>query len=75
LTHNGSVVFEDIGKAPQDPFEAIAFLANHYTRRGYTLEAGQLILCGSHIPLYAVNEAGEFSVSMSALGDVALTVV
>jgi len=75
LSHNGSVVFEDVGKAPQDPFEAIAFLANHYTRRGFTLRAGQLILCGSHIPLYAINETGEFSVSMSALGETSFSVV
>lgn len=75
LSQNGSVVFEDIAKAPQDPFEAVAFLANHYTRRGFTLSAGQLVLCGSHIPLYPVSDACELSVSMSALGDVTFSVV
>jgi len=75
LSDRDNVVFEDVGVAPQDPFEAIAFLANHYTRRGFTLFAGQLILCGSHIPLYAITEAGEFSASMSSLGEVSFSVV
>ncbi len=70
FTQDDRVVFEDVGKAPQDPFEAIAFLANHFTGRGFKMSAGQMILCGSHIPLYEVTAPGEFSVSMSALGDV-----
>lgn len=75
LSHDGSVVFEDIAKAPQHPFEAVAFLATHYTRRGFTLKAGELILCGSHIPLFPVTQAGEFSVTMSALGETSFSVV
>ncbi len=75
LTQDTSVVFEDVAKAPQDPFEAVAFLANHYTRRGFTMKAGELILCGSHIPLFPVTQAGEFSVSMSALGETSFSVV
>jgi len=75
LTQDGSVVFEDIGKAPQDPFEAVAFLATHFTRRGYTMKAGELILCGSHIPLFPVTKAGEYSVTMSALGETSFSVV
>ena len=72
---DGSVVFEDVGKAPQDPFEAAAFLANHFAARGVEMKAGQIILCGSHIPLYPVKEPCELSVSMSNLGDVSFTVV
>ncbi len=75
LTQDGSTVFEDVGKAPQDPFEAAAFIANHFTKRGVTFHPGELILCGSHIPLYPVTDAGVFSVSMSALGEVSFKAV
>lgn len=75
LMHDGTIVFEDTGKAPQDPFEAVAFIANHFTSRGHNLKAGELILCGSHIPLYPVATAGEFSVSMSGLGGVSFSVI
>ena len=68
------VLAEGTGTAPQDPFEAIAFLANHFTGRGHTLKAGEVILCGSHIPLHPVEAATRFGVSMGALGEVWLSV-
>ncbi len=75
MTLDGSVVFEDVNKTPQDPFEATAFIANHFTSRGFSLAEGQIILCGSHIPLYSIKDPCELSVSMSKLGDASFTVV
>lgn len=68
------VVAEGTGLAPQDPFEAVAFLANHFTGRGYTLKAGEVLLCGSHMPLYPVEAPTRLGISMGGLGDVWLTV-
>lgn len=69
-----NVVAEGTGMAPQDPFEAVAFLANHFTGRGHTMRAGEVILCGSHIPLHPIDEATRFGVSMGSLGEVWLSV-
>ena len=68
------VVAEGAGLAPQDPFEAIAFLANHFTARGHTMRAGEFVLCGSHIPLYPVEAPTRLGISMGPLGEVWLTV-
>jgi len=65
---NADMLVEDTGAAPQHPLEAIAFLANHYCGRGQTMQAGQLILCGSHTPLQPVTEPTRVSMSMGRLG-------
>lgn len=70
LAVNGSMVVEEVGIAPQPPLEAIAFLANHYCGRGYTMRAGSIILCGSHTPLQPVSEPSRVSVTMGRLGAV-----
>lgn len=69
-----TIVAEGSNMAPQDPFEAIAFLANFFTGRGYTMKAGEIILCGSHIPLYPVEAPTRLGISMGGLGEVWLTV-
>ena len=76
VSHFGDAeVIDGVGKAPQDPFEAIAFLANHFCGRGQVMKAGQLILCGSHIPLYPITQTGRITLSMGPLGDVNFEVV
>lgn len=69
------IITEGKSLAPQDPLEAVAFIANHFTGRGITLKAGELILCGSHIPLFKVPHPGQFSASMGPLGDVSFTAI
>ena len=68
------VVAEGANLAPQNPFEAIAFLADHFCGRGYTLRAGDIVLCGSHIPLYLVEAPTRLGISMGVLGEVWLKV-
>jgi len=75
VIHDDKVVFEDVGQAPQDPYEAISFLANHFTGRGFTMKEGQLILCGSHITPYPLTEPGKVTVSMGNLGEVSMSVI
>ncbi len=64
---------EVTGAAPQDPVEAVTWLANHLAQRGIGLEAGQFVLCGTHIPMQPVKGPAEISVEMSGLGRVTLS--
>lgn len=68
----GEIVAEGSSMAPEHPLDALTFLANHFTGRGQVMKAGQLVLCGSHIPLLPVTEPGEIVVSMTQLGSVDL---
>ena len=65
---NSEMLIEEVNVAPQHPLDAIAFLAQHYCGRGYTMRAGQIILCGSHTPLQPVTEASRISVAMGRMG-------
>jgi len=69
------IITEGKSLAPQNPLDAVAFISNHFTGRGVTLKAGEMILCGSHIPLFKVNHPGEFSASLGPLGDVSFTAI
>jgi 2-keto-4-pentenoate hydratase len=73
-TCRGETVLDGTGTAPQSPAEAVAFLANFFGGRGAVMEAGQIIMCGSHIPLYAAGTGDVFEADMGALGTVSLTV-
>lgn len=58
--------------APQPPLEAVAWLANHLAGRGISLEAGQIVLCGTHAPIRYVHGVATISVEMPPLGSVTL---
>ena len=74
VVHGDTSLAEGGAMAPQDPLEAVADVATHFGARGYALEAGQIILCGSHIDVYAIDAAGKFGVAMSGLGEAWLSV-
>ncbi len=61
------------GGAPQPPIDAVMWIVNHLGRRGISLEAGQFILCGTHIPMQRVETPARIVVGMSGLGRVELT--
>ncbi|MBO6902627.1 MAG: fumarylacetoacetate hydrolase family protein [Rhizobiaceae bacterium] len=73
LSINGEVVYDVTGAAPQSPVEAVTWLANHLSARGLSLEAGQIVTCGTHSPIWYHEGAGEIRVEMSGLGSVSLT--
>jgi len=75
VMHDGEVILEGQGLAPQPPLEALAFLAGHFCGRGQVMRAGQMVLCGSHMPLYPIEAPGRLSVSMSDIGETGFTVV
>ena len=74
LFDGDTVVAEGAGLAPQNPLEAVAFLANHFTGRGETMKAGEIVMCGSHTPLYPVTSHTKLSLSMGLLGEVSLRI-
>jgi 2-keto-4-pentenoate hydratase len=47
---NGEVILSKTGAAPMHPFEAAARIATHASARGETLRAGDILLCGTHLP-------------------------
>jgi 2-keto-4-pentenoate hydratase len=72
LRVNGEVVHDATGAAPQSPVEAVTWLANHLSARGLSLAAGQIVMCGTHSPIWYHKGSGEIRVEMSGLGSVAL---
>lgn len=71
---DGQRMGETTGTAPQDPVEAVMWLINHQIARGVALQAGQIIMCGTHLPIRTLApDVQEVRVSMSGLGNVAFT--
>jgi 2-keto-4-pentenoate hydratase len=70
---DGKPELDVTGAAPQDPLEAVTWLANHLVSRGLSLEAGQCVLCGTHAPIRPVAGPARIEASMSGLGEVTLT--
>jgi 2-keto-4-pentenoate hydratase len=61
------------GAAPQHPLEAVTWLANHLARRGLSLEAGHVVLCGTHAPIRPVEGTARIELRMSGLGQASIT--
>lgn len=72
LTVDGALRHDVTGAAPQHPLEAVTWLANHLAARGLTLEAGQVVLCGTHSPIWYHDGTGTFELEMSGLGSATL---
>ncbi len=70
---NGKVELQVTGAAPQDPIDAVIWLARHLTKRGLRLQAGQIVLCGTHCPIWYHGDPGEIVVTMTGLGEVSLS--
>ena len=73
LRIDGEVVHDVTGAAPQNPLDAVTWLANHLASRGFPLEKGQVVYCGTHSPIWYHKGAGEIEVIMSSIGVVKLT--
>lgn len=65
---NGATVGEKIDAAPQDPIDAISWMAGALARRGQMLKAGMIVLCGTHLPSKAITALSKVEVSMGVLG-------
>lgn len=72
LTIDGELRHDVTGAAPQHPLEAVTWLANHLAARGLTLAAGQVVLCGTHSPIWYHAGSGALVLEMSGLGTATL---
>ncbi|WP_118136651.1 2-keto-4-pentenoate hydratase [Oceanicella sp. SM1341] len=66
----GEELLRQAGAAPQPPAEALAFIADRFNARGITLRAGDIVLCGTHMPVTPVPAGAEAVMSVTGLGEV-----
>lgn len=70
LERDGAEILRAAPGWPQHPLEALAFIANLFNGRGFTLEAGEFVLLGSHTPLIPIEAPTTMRMALSGLGDV-----
>jgi len=69
VTKNGAPLSEGYGSAVQgDPAQAVAWLANTLGGYGVTLEAGDVILSGSLVPLADAAKGDRFEMMLHGIG-------
>ncbi|WEK56756.1 MAG: fumarylacetoacetate hydrolase family protein [Candidatus Brevundimonas phytovorans] len=69
VTKNGAFLSEGLGSAVQgSPLTAVAWLANTLGRYGVTLDAGDVILSGSLVPLADAVAGDEFEMNLDGVG-------
>lgn len=69
VTKNGQFLSEGLGSAVQgDPAQAVAWLANTLGEYGVTLEAGDVILSGSLVPLEPAIAGDTFEMELHGVG-------
>ncbi len=69
VTKNGAALSEGYGHAVQgDPAQAVAWLANTLGAYGVTLDAGDVILSGSLVPLEPAAKGDVFAMTLHGVG-------
>lgn len=69
VTKNGESLSEGLGSAVQgDPAQAVAWLANTLGEYGVTLDAGDIILSGSLVPLEPAAPGDVFTMELQGVG-------
>lgn len=69
VTKNGAPLSEGYGSAVQgDPAQAVAWLANTLGTFGVTLDAGDIILSGSLVPLEPAHKGDLFEMTLHGVG-------
>lgn len=70
VTHGDDPILDKKGAAPMHPLDSVVFLANHFNAHGITPRAGEILLCGSHMPLYPMDAPGEVTMRVEGVGEV-----
>ena len=69
VTKNGEFLSEGLGSAVQgSPLQAVAWLANTLGEYGVTLDAGDVILSGSLVPLAPARAGDVFEMTLHGVG-------
>jgi 2-keto-4-pentenoate hydratase len=74
VTQNGETILDKEDAAPMHPLAAVAFLANRFNRLGETLQAGEVLLLGAHLPPHRIEGAASLRFDCGALGEVAFEI-
>lgn len=74
VTRDDDEILNKQGAAPQHPLDAVAFLANHFNARGVSPKAGEILLCGSHMPLTPVEHPGRFTMRVDGVGEISFRI-
>ncbi|MFN3644450.1 MAG: 2-keto-4-pentenoate hydratase [Gemmobacter sp.] len=61
--------------APQDPLDGLVWAARALAARGWPLTAGMILLCGTHLPVQAVNEPASVRATIGDFGSVGFSLV
>ncbi len=73
---NGRPLSEGFGSAVQgSPLEAVAWLANTFGKLGMALEAGEIVLSGSLVPLEPVVPGDKMAMDIPGIGSTSITFV
>lgn len=70
VERDGEEILNQKGAAPQHPLDAVAFLANHFNAHGVTPKAGEILLCGAHMPLYPMKNPGVVTMKVEGVGEI-----
>lgn len=70
---NDAVILDRENGAPMPPLEAAALIASHFSARGVTLRAGEILLCGAHLPPRAEPGPATLTYHLGPLGSVSLS--
>jgi 2-keto-4-pentenoate hydratase len=74
LEIDGKLEGRATGSAPQPPVEAVRWLAGHLVGQGMTLRPGDMVLCGTLLPMKVLPaDARRVRVRMKWLGEVGFT--
>ncbi len=69
VTKNGEFLSEGLGSAVQgSPLEAVAWLANTFGNLGMSLNAGEIVLSGSLVPLEPVSPGDRMTMNIPGIG-------
>lgn len=70
---DAEVLLDQENAAPEPPARAVAFLADHFGRRGQPMKAGDLVLCGAHLPPFVLLEKANLTFSLTGFDDVTMS--
>lgn len=70
VEHDGEEILNKEGAAPMHPLDSVAFLANHFNAHGVTPKAGEILLCGAHMPLYPMDHSGKLTMRVEGVGEI-----
>lgn len=61
--------------APPEALEGLVWAAQTLAARAWPLRAGMILMCGTHLPVQALERPGAVRVTMSGLGEVGFSLV